>query len=101
MKISNVQVTRIKMPRADPTWLTASYAGNAVEGFLLQIHADGGTGLGGTAAHPRNISGDEREAQLKGPHSVRSTWRRSIIRKRDSRNYSESQCPFARLYLQT
>ena len=56
MKISNVQVTRIKMPRADPTWRTASYAGNAVEGFLLQIHADGVTGLGGTAAHPRNIA---------------------------------------------
>ena len=67
MKISNVQVTRIKMPRADPTWRTASYAGNAVEGFLLQIHADGVTGLGGTAAHPRNISGDELEAQLTGP----------------------------------
>src|SRR5262245_51123748 len=67
MKISNVPVTRIKMPRADPTWRTASYAGNAVEGFLLQIHADSVTGLGGTAAHPRSISGDELEAQLKGP----------------------------------
>src|SRR5262245_50157708 len=98
MKISNVKVTRIKMPRADPTWRTASYAGNAVEGFLLQIHTDSVTGLGGTAAHPRNISGDELEGPAQGTHSVRSTWRRSIIRKRDSRNYSESQCPFARLY---
>src|SRR5437870_542208 len=67
MRIGNVQVTRIKMPRVDPTWRTASYAGNAVEGFLLQIYADGVTGLGGTAAHPSNISGDELEAQLKGP----------------------------------
>jgi L-alanine-DL-glutamate epimerase-like enolase superfamily enzyme len=55
------------MPRVDPAWRTASYAGNAVEGFILEIEAGGLTGLGGTAAHPSNISGDDLEAELKGP----------------------------------
>ena len=67
MKISDVRVTRINMPRVDPAWRTASYAGNAVEGFILEIDADGVTGIGGTAAHPSNISGDELEAELNGP----------------------------------
>jgi len=53
MKISNVQVTRIKMPRADPTWRTASYVGNAVEVFLLQIHADGVTGFRWYGSSPK------------------------------------------------
>jgi L-alanine-DL-glutamate epimerase-like enolase superfamily enzyme len=38
-----------------------------VEGFILEIDADGVTGIGGTAAHPSNISGDDLEAELKGP----------------------------------
>lgn len=67
MKITSVRVTRINMPRVDPAWRTASYAGNAVEGFILAIDADGITGIGGTAAHPSNISGDELEAELNGP----------------------------------
>jgi L-alanine-DL-glutamate epimerase-like enolase superfamily enzyme len=67
MKITDVRVTRMNMPRVDPAWRTASYAGNAVEGFILELDAGGVTGIGGTAAHPSNISGDDLEAQLKGP----------------------------------
>jgi len=67
VKISALRVTRINMPRVDQAWRTASYARNAVEGFILEIDADGATGIGGTAAHPSNISGDQLEAQLNGP----------------------------------
>lgn len=67
MKISDVKVTRIKMPRVDPSWRTAAYAANSVEGFILEIHADGVTGIGGTASQPSNISGEKLEAELKGP----------------------------------
>ena len=41
--------------------------GKLVEGFILEIEADGVTGIGGTAAHPSNISGDDLEAELNGP----------------------------------
>jgi L-Ala-D/L-Glu epimerase len=67
VKISNVRVTRVDMPRVDPAWRTASYAGTAVAGFILEIDADGISGMGGTAAHPNNISGDQLETQLRGP----------------------------------
>ncbi len=67
MKITDVRVTRIKMPRVDPASRTASYAGNAVEGFILEIDADDATGIVGTAAHPSNISGDKLKAELSGP----------------------------------
>jgi L-alanine-DL-glutamate epimerase-like enolase superfamily enzyme len=67
VKISDVRVTRINMPRVDPAWRTASYAGSAVVGFILELDADGITGIGGTAAHPSNISGDDLEAELNGP----------------------------------
>jgi L-alanine-DL-glutamate epimerase-like enolase superfamily enzyme len=67
VKISDVRVTRISMPRVDPAWRTASYAGSAVEGFIFEVEADGATGIGGTAAHPSNISGDKLEAELNGP----------------------------------
>ena len=67
MKINDVRVTRLNMPRVDPAWRTASYAGSAVEGFILEVEAEGVTGIGGTAAHPSNISGDDLEAELKGP----------------------------------
>ena len=67
MKITDVRVTRLKMPRVDPAWRTASYAGNSVESFILEIVADGITGIGGTAGHPRSMPADKLEAQLKGP----------------------------------
>jgi L-alanine-DL-glutamate epimerase-like enolase superfamily enzyme len=70
VKITDVRVTRVNMPRVDPAWRTASYAGKAVDGFILEIDAGGVTGIGGTAAHPSNISGDDLEAQLTG--SVRA-----------------------------
>ena len=67
MKITDVRVTRIHMARIDPAWRTASYAGTAVDGFIIEIDAGGVTGIGGTAAHPSNITGDDLEAQLNGP----------------------------------
>ncbi len=67
MKITDVRVTRLKMPRVDPAWRTASYADNSVEGFILEIDADGMTGIGGTAGHPRSMPADKLEAQLRGP----------------------------------
>ena len=70
MKITDVRVTRLKMPRVDPAWRTASYAGNSVESFILEIVADGVTGIGGTAGHPRSMPPDKLEAQLNGPIRV-------------------------------
>jgi L-Ala-D/L-Glu epimerase / N-acetyl-D-glutamate racemase len=67
MKITDVRVTRINMPRVDAGWKTASYAANAVEGFILEVDADGVTGIGGTAGHPNSMPGDKLAAQLNGP----------------------------------
>lgn len=67
MKITDVRITRIKMPRVDPTWRTASYADNSVTSFILEVDADGITGIGGTAGHPRSMPADTLEAQLSGP----------------------------------
>jgi len=67
MKITDVRVTRIKMPRVDPAWRTASYADNSVVSFIVEISADGITGIGGTAGHPRSMPADTLEAQLNGP----------------------------------
>jgi L-alanine-DL-glutamate epimerase-like enolase superfamily enzyme len=66
-KITSVQVKRLRMPRVDPTWRTSSYAASSIEGFILEVSAGQAVGLGGTAAHPSNISGDDLEAQLNGP----------------------------------
>jgi L-Ala-D/L-Glu epimerase len=67
MKITDVRVTRIHMPRVDVGWKTASYAANAVEGFILEIDADGVTGIGGTAGHPNSMPAEKLDAQLNGP----------------------------------
>ena len=67
MKITDVRVTRINMPRVDAGWKTASYAANAVEGFILEIDADGVSGIGGTAGHPNSMPADKLAAQLNGP----------------------------------
>jgi len=97
VKITSVRVTRVNMPRVDPAWRTASYAGNAVEGFILEVDADGTTGIGGTAAHPSNILGDQLETQLNGPirsallgsnplsgNAIRDTVRRANVHTRAS-----------------
>lgn len=55
------------MERLDPAWQTATYAANAVDGFLLGIGADGMMGIGGTAAHPNALTPDVLESQLNGP----------------------------------
>jgi L-alanine-DL-glutamate epimerase-like enolase superfamily enzyme len=67
MKITDVRITRINMPRVDAGWKTASYAANALEGFILEVDADGVTGIGGTAAHPNSMPADKLDAQLNGP----------------------------------
>jgi len=67
MKITDVRVTRINMPRVDAGWKTASYAASAVEGFIIEVAADGVTGIGGTAGHPNSMPGDKLESQLNGP----------------------------------
>ena len=95
MKITDVRVTRIHMARVDPAWRTASYAGTAVDGFIIEVDAGGVTGIGGTAAHPSNISGDDLAAQLSGPvraallkgdvlaaNAVREEIRKSNVHKR-------------------
>jgi len=66
-KISSMRVKRFNLPRVDPAWRTSIYAGTAVEGFILEVKANGTVGIGGTAAHPLVISGDDVEAQLNGP----------------------------------
>ena len=66
-KITGMQVRRFNLPRADPAWRTSIYAGTAVEGFVLELTANGTVGIGGSAAHPLVISGDDVEAQLNGP----------------------------------
>jgi L-alanine-DL-glutamate epimerase-like enolase superfamily enzyme len=55
------------MPRVDSTWRTSSYAASSIEGFILEVSAGQTVGIGGTSAHPSNISGDDLEAQLNGP----------------------------------
>jgi L-alanine-DL-glutamate epimerase-like enolase superfamily enzyme len=67
LTIKTMRVKRFNLPRVDPTWRTSIYAGSAVEGFVVEIAADGAVGIGGSAAHPLVISGDEVEAQLNGP----------------------------------
>jgi len=97
VKITNVRVTRINMPRVDAGWKTASYAASAVEGFILEVDADGVTGVGGTAGHPNSMPAEKLEAQLNGPirslllgadalsgNSVREAIRRADVHARAS-----------------
>src|ERR1051325_7558121 len=67
MKIENFSISRFTMERLDSSWRTASYSAKAVDGFIVQIMAGGFIGIGGTAAHPNNITGDDLERQLQGP----------------------------------
>lgn len=69
MRITDVRVTRATMTRVDPAWRTASYAASEATGFALEVEADGAVGIGGTAAHPTQISPDDLETQLRGPVS--------------------------------
>ncbi|HLY66127.1 MAG TPA: mandelate racemase/muconate lactonizing enzyme family protein [Chloroflexota bacterium] len=66
MRITKVRISRVLMPRTDPAWRTASYAATSVDGFFLEVEAGGMTGLGATAAHPSQISGDDLQRQLEG-----------------------------------
>ena len=67
MKIERVRVTRVSLPRVDTHWRTSSYAASSVDGFVLEVEADGLVGVGGTAAHPSRITPDDLQAQLNGP----------------------------------
>jgi L-Ala-D/L-Glu epimerase len=73
MRIDNVRVRQVAMPRLDPTWRTASYAANAVDACIVEIDADGASGVGGLAARPpgRGTPADELTAQIRGPVSKR------------------------------
>ena len=97
MKITDVRITRVHMPRVDAGWKTASYAANAVEGFILEIDADGVTGIGATAGHPNSMPAEKLDAQLNGPvraallgadalsgNAVRETIRRVNVHARAS-----------------
>jgi L-alanine-DL-glutamate epimerase-like enolase superfamily enzyme len=67
LKIHDLRITRFVMTRLDPGWRTASYAANAVDGFVIELIADGLVGIGATAAHPSSISPTQLNAQLTGP----------------------------------
>ena len=67
LKIDDFRITRFEMKRLDPSWRTASYASGSVEGFVVELIADGAVGIGATAAHPSSISAAQINAQLTGP----------------------------------
>jgi L-alanine-DL-glutamate epimerase-like enolase superfamily enzyme len=67
MKIEQVRINRFTLERIDSSWRTATYSARAVDGFIVQILAGDFIGVGATAAHPNNISGDDLERQLVGP----------------------------------
>jgi L-Ala-D/L-Glu epimerase / N-acetyl-D-glutamate racemase len=67
LKIDDLRIIRFEMTRLDRAWRTASYASSTVEGFVVELIADGLIGIGATAAHPSSISGAEMNAQLAGP----------------------------------
>lgn len=55
------------MPRTDPSWRTALYADSIIDGFVLEVEAEGITGIGATAALVVNVAADDLAAQLSGP----------------------------------
>src|SRR4051794_25498040 len=72
MKIQDVKIRRVSMPRRDPQWATARYSATqggyeAIQGFVLTAVADGIEGIGATAAHLWQITGDDLQQQLEGP----------------------------------
>jgi L-alanine-DL-glutamate epimerase-like enolase superfamily enzyme len=67
LKIHDLRITRFAMTRLDPAWRTASYAASTVDGFVIELIADGMVGIGATAAHPNSISAAQLNAQLTGP----------------------------------
>ena len=67
LKIHDLRITQFVMTRLDPTWRTASYAASTVDGFVIELLADGLVGMGATATHPSSISAAQLHAQLTGP----------------------------------
>jgi L-alanine-DL-glutamate epimerase-like enolase superfamily enzyme len=67
LKIDDLRIIRFEMQRLDPAWRTASYASSAVDGFIIELIADGVIGIGATAAHPSSVSAAQINAQLSGP----------------------------------
>ncbi len=68
MRIENVRVRQVVMPRLDPTWRTASYAAASVDTVILEIDAEGASGIGGIAARPpgRGTPAGDMAAQIDG-----------------------------------
>ncbi|MPZ15667.1 MAG: hypothetical protein GEU73_14800, partial [Chloroflexi bacterium] len=67
MNVDGIDVVRATMPRVDPQWRTASYAASSVEGLILQVHADGHTGLGAAIARPNGTPADVLERAFIDP----------------------------------
>jgi len=67
MKIVDLRIHVATLPRADPTWRTASYAASDITEIAVELEADGLVGIGGAALHPRSTAGQDVVGQLRGP----------------------------------
>ncbi|HZT06725.1 MAG TPA: mandelate racemase/muconate lactonizing enzyme family protein [Chloroflexota bacterium] len=69
MRIDAVRSWIVTMGRTDPSWKTAAYAATSVDACIVEVRADGLTGLGGAAGRPpgRGIQASRILADLHGP----------------------------------
>lgn len=65
MRIDGIRLIRVALRRVDPGWRTSLYSDSTVDGFVLELRADGLVGLGATAALGLQIGGDDLERQLR------------------------------------
>ncbi len=65
MRIESVRIRRMDLRRTDPGWKTSLYADSVLAGFVLEIEAEGATGLGATSGMPLQITDDALDAQLR------------------------------------
>jgi len=66
-KINKLCVRRISLPRVDLSWKTSAYKSGHVDAIILEVSAGNHVGIGGTAAHPTEITADALEEQINGP----------------------------------
>ena len=52
------------MPRTDPSWRTALYADSIIDGFVVEVEAEGVSGIGATEALVVNLAAGDLAAQL-------------------------------------
>jgi L-alanine-DL-glutamate epimerase-like enolase superfamily enzyme len=55
------------MPRVDSQWRTASYAANVVNALILEVQADGLSGIGSAVARPNGTPVEDFERDCDGP----------------------------------